>query len=103
MPDQTRQRFGNYRIVRLLGQGSFADVYLGSHLFLKTEVAVKVLNGRLEEEMMKKFLAEVSSLRDLDHAHIVQILDAGVEGDVPYVVMDLAPGGTLRARHGAGE
>ena len=44
------QRFGNYRLHRLLGKGSFADVYLGEHLYLKTSAAIKMLHTSLNEQ-----------------------------------------------------
>jgi eukaryotic-like serine/threonine-protein kinase len=47
MPDQLDrigQRLGNYRLIRLLGQGGFAEVYPGEHLHLKTQAAVKLLH-----------------------------------------------------------
>src|SRR5579859_5432316 len=103
MIDQTRQRLGNYRLLHVLGKGSFADVYLGKHLYLKTEVAIKVLYGRMDSDAIEKFLTEASHLRELEHPNIVQILDMGIEEGIPYLVMEYAAGGTLRTRHPQGE
>lgn len=47
MADFTGMQLGNYRVVRLLGQGGFADVYLGEHVYLKTFVAIKVVQTRM--------------------------------------------------------
>ena len=44
MNNLSGQQLGNYHLVRLLGQGGFADVYLGEHVFLKTHAAIKVLH-----------------------------------------------------------
>ena len=44
------QQLGNYRLLRLLGQGGFADVYLGQHIHLNTMAAIKVLQTHLNEE-----------------------------------------------------
>ena len=47
MADSVGQRLGNYRLVRLLGQGGFAQVYLGEHLRLGTQAAIKLLSTHL--------------------------------------------------------
>ncbi len=47
MADRVGQQLGNYRLVSLLGQGGFAKVYLGEHVFLKTKAAIKVLHTQL--------------------------------------------------------
>ncbi len=98
MEDRVGQQFGNYRLERLLGEGGFAEVYLGEHLYLKTKAAIKVLHTRLGQDEMEGFLAEARTIAALKHPHIVRVLDFGVEGRTPYLVMDYAPGGTLRAR-----
>lgn len=89
----------NYRLIRLLGRGSFADVYLGKHVYLKTEVAVKVFCGYLEPETLNNFHAEISYLRYLEHPHIIGIHEVEIKGKIPFFVMDFAPGGTLRQRY----
>ena len=47
MTDHAGRQLGNYRLTRLLGQGGFADVYLGEHIYLKTLAAIKVLHTQL--------------------------------------------------------
>lgn len=96
------QRVGNYRLVRLLGRGGFADVYLAEHLHLTTQAAVKLLNTRLANEGVEGFRNEARMIAGLVHPHIVRVLDFGVENNVPYLVMDYAPNGTLRQRHPKG-
>ena len=54
------QQLGNYRLLRLLGQGGFADVYLGEHLYLKTLAAIKVLHTHLASD---DFLSVFSTKR----------------------------------------
>jgi serine/threonine protein kinase len=102
MEDRIGQKIGNYRLTRLLGQGGFAEVYLGEHLHLKTQAAIKILQMRLIDSNMEQFRIEAQSIASLVHPHIVRVLDFGVENDVPYLIMDYASGGTLRSRHPKG-
>src|SRR5437588_2295548 len=95
-------QLGNYRLIRLLGQGAFADVYLGEHIYLKTQAAIKVLQIRLAGDDMQGFLNEARTIASLKHPHIVRVLDFGVEGATPFLVMDYAPLGTLRQRYPKG-
>jgi len=94
--DRIGQQFGNYRLVRFLGQGGFAEVYLGEHMHLKSQVAVKVLHTRLVARQQELFLREARTIASLDHAGIVHVLDCGVEHGVPFLVMTYAPHGSLR-------
>ncbi|HEV2581726.1 MAG TPA: serine/threonine-protein kinase, partial [Ktedonobacteraceae bacterium] len=96
------QRLGNYVLVRLLGQGGFAEVYLGEHIHLKTQAAVKLLHTRLAHDDIDGFRREAQTIARLVHPHIVRVLDFGVEGSAPYLAMDYAPYGTLRNRHPKG-
>ena len=102
MADRLGQKLGNYRLIRLLGKGGFAEVYLGEHVFLNTPVAVKVLHAQLSREDMEKFLNEARTIARLMHPHIVRVTDFGVEGETPFLVMDYAPNGTLHQRHPTG-
>ncbi len=83
MKEWVGQQLGNYRLIRLLGQGCFADVYLGEHIYLKTLAAVKVLQVRLTEDNLNSFLAEARTIANLKHPHIVRVLDFGVDGSTP--------------------
>src|SRR6266702_6124823 len=99
MADHMGQQLGNYRLIRLLGQGNFSEVYLGKHVHLHTQAAIKVLHGQLANHDMAGFLTEARTIARLRHPHIIQVLDVGVEDTTPFLVMDYAPGGTLRQRH----
>lgn len=90
------QPLGHYRLICLLGQGGFAEVYLGEHIHLNTQVAVKVLHTRLVDEDVLAFKREAQTVARLVHPNIVRVLDFGVEDAIPYLVMDYAPKGTLR-------
>lgn len=103
MVDRTGQQLGNYQLMRLLGKGAFADVYLGQHRFLsQRQVAIKILAVRLDTHDGTEFQREANQLAALKHPHIVSLLDFSVEGMIPYLVMDYCPGGTLRQRHPRG-
>jgi WD40 repeat protein len=82
-----------------LGEGGFAEVYLGEHIHLGTEAAVKVLHTQLTNESIEAFRMEARTIAHLIHPHIVRVLEFGVEGGVPFLVMDYAPNGTLRQLH----
>jgi serine/threonine protein kinase len=105
--DRVGQQLGNYRLLKLLGKGGFAQVYLGEHIHLQSEAAIKVLNEtRLTPEDQQGFRAEARTIRGLKHPHIVKVLEFGIEkslreadAGVPYLVMEYAPNGTLRDRH----
>lgn len=102
LPVSEGQRLGNYRLHRLLGRGSFADVYLGEHLYLHTSAAIKVLQRTLDEEEEQLFLAEAQTIARLTHPNIIRVREFAIERSIPYLVMDHAPGGTLRRRYPKG-
>ncbi|TMC16900.1 MAG: hypothetical protein E6J33_08740 [Chloroflexi bacterium] len=96
MPDRVGQQLANYRLVRLLGQGGFADVYLGEQVYLNTQAAIKVLQMRLTDEDKRSFLEEARTIAHLRHPSIVRILEYDVVDSIPFLVMEYAPHGTLR-------
>jgi Protein kinase domain/Double zinc ribbon len=96
------QRLGNYQIISLLGEGGFAEVYLGEHIHLGSQAAIKVLHSQLARDERERFLAEARTLVRLVHPHIVRVLDFGIEEKTPFLVMDVAIDGTLRQRHPKG-
>ena len=102
MADRVGQQLGNYRLVRLLGVGGFAEVYLGEHVYLGTSAAIKVLRAQLAEEDVDHFRSESRTIARLAHPNIVRVLDFGVADTTPYLVVDYAPNGTLRKRHPKG-
>ncbi len=99
MGDRIGQQLGNYRLIRLLGEGGFAEVYLGEHIHLGTHAAIKVLRTQLGSEDAGAFSNEAKTIAHLVHPNIVRVLEFGIEGRTPYLVMDYAPNGTLRQRH----
>lgn len=103
MADRVGQQIGHYRLLRLLGRGGFAEVYLGEQIHLGTQAAVKLLHAPLASAReIEQFRQEARTIAALIHPHIVRVLDFGVEEDMPYLVLDHAPGGSLRQRYPAG-
>src|SRR6266702_4340140 len=102
MMEQIEQRLGNYRLIQLLGKGTFADVYLGEHLYLNTPVAIKVMRSQLDSSTLTDFLSEARHISHLVHPHIIRVFDFGLESEVPFLVMDFALNGNLRQKHPPG-
>jgi eukaryotic-like serine/threonine-protein kinase len=102
MADRVGQHLGNYLLLQLLGEGGFAEVYLGEHVHLGTQAAIKVLSAKLQREEVEHFREEARTIARLRHPSIVRVLDFGVENGVPFLVMDYAANGTLRQRHSKG-
>ncbi len=91
------QQLGHYTLIRQLGQGGYASIYLGVHHYLNTYVALKLLNRFLaSDEDVKRFQMEARILAHLRHRHIVRVLDFGVERSTPFLAMEYAPGGNLQ-------
>jgi WD40 repeat protein/tRNA A-37 threonylcarbamoyl transferase component Bud32 len=102
MAEHRDRQLGNYRLGRRLGQGGSADVYLGEHLFLNTQAAIKVLRTSLSEHDLPAFLQEARTIARLTHPHIIRVLDFGVQDETPFLVMEYAPYGTLRQQYPSG-
>lgn len=103
MANRIGQQLGNYRLTHLIGRGGFADVYLGEHVRLGTQTAVKVLHTRLvESDEVERFQREASTIAHLEHPHIVRVLDFDVQEGTPFLIMGNAPHGNLRQRHPKG-
>jgi serine/threonine protein kinase len=96
---QSGQRLGKYRLIKQLGAGGFAEVFLGEHQYLKQRVAIKVLTIPLDQKESAKFLQEAQTMAALKHPHIVGCSDFDIEQGIPFLVMDYVPGGTLRDRY----
>jgi serine/threonine protein kinase len=106
--DYSGERLGNYRLVRLLGRGGFATVYLGEHLYLKRLAAIKILRTVLSNQDKAHFLEESRLLANLSHPQIVRVLEFAVTPryvtiqnrqaveNVPFLIMDFVPGNNLR-------
>ncbi len=102
MADRVGHQLGHYRLLRKIGQGAFAEVYLGEHLYLERPAAIKVLHVQMDPKTHEQFRREARTLALLQHPHIVRVLDFGIEDQTPYLVLEYVQGGTLRTRHPKG-
>lgn len=87
-----------YKILRTIGGGGMADVYLGEDLILNREVAIKVLKMEYSNnhEFIERFRREAESAISLSNDHIVNIFDVGEENNIYYMVMEYVEGDTLK-------
>ncbi|HFI0322276.1 TPA: Stk1 family PASTA domain-containing Ser/Thr kinase [Streptococcus suis] len=90
---------GRYRIIRQIGRGGMADVYLAKDLILDgEEVAVKVLrtNYQTDQIAVQRFQREARAMAELDHPNIVRISDIGEEDGQQYLAMEYVNGLDLK-------
>ena len=102
MADRLGQQFGNYQLVSLLGQGGYAEVYLGQHVRLDLQAAIKVLHTHLTDSEAEHFQQEAQTIARLAHPSIIRVFDYDVQDGMPFLVMDYAPNGSLRQRYPRG-
>jgi serine/threonine-protein kinase len=89
-----------YRLVEPLVRGAMGTIWRAEHLSLRAPVAVKLLDPILarDQEMRGRFLQEARSAAAVRSSHVVQIFDSGIEGGLPYIVMELLEGESLDVR-----
>ena len=87
-----------YEIVKSIGEGGMANVYLADDKILERKVAVKVLRGDLsaDDKFIRRFEREAQSVSNLSHPNIVEVYDVGVEDNQHYIVMEYIEGKTLK-------
>lgn len=87
-----------YEIIRLIGEGGMANVYLAYDTILERNVAVKVLRGDLadDEKFVRRFQREAISASSLSHPNIVEMYDVGEDNGNFYIVMEYIDGKTLK-------
>ena len=101
MSNLTGQQLGNYRLVRHLGTGGCGEVYLGTHIHLQREAAIKILL-KLDRQEIEDFRNEAQIIARLVHPHIITVFDYDVVGETPFIVMMYAQQGTMRTRYRPG-
>lgn len=91
---------GRYRLVSKLGQGGMGSVWRAEHLTLGTPVAIKLIEASIaqSEEALARFKREAQAAAELRSAHVVHIMDYGIENGTPYIAMELLDGESLADR-----
>lgn len=94
--DLSNVRIGEFLLLRRLGSGGMADVYLAEQMSLGRNVAVKVLKNDAisggSEVLLKRFEQEARAAGGLSHPNVVQIITTGRDGTVAYIVQEYVPG-----------
>lgn len=87
-----------YEIIKSIGEGGMANVYLAQDTILDRKVAIKVLRGDLsaDDKFIRRFEREAQSVSNLSHQNIVEVYDVGVEDGNHYIVMEYIEGKTLK-------
>ncbi len=96
--DLSGRQLGDYRLLRRLGRGGMADVYLAEQLSLRRQIALKVLKSDLahDENYVKRFHQEAQAAASLVHANIVQIHEVGRIDGIHFIAQEYVPGMNLR-------
>jgi len=91
---------GKYRLLGPLAQGGMGTIWRAEHVLLGCSVALKLIDARvpLRSEARLRFLREARTAAALRGAHVVQLLDYGLDQEAPYLVMELLAGESLRER-----
>jgi serine/threonine protein kinase len=99
LPDEIG-RLGNYRVLRLLGKGGMAFVFQAEDIALRRPVALKVMKPDLNSDAdgWQRFLREARIMAAIKHEHLVTVYQAGQEGTVVYLAMELLEGESLGKR-----
>lgn len=98
--NESLEHFGNYRVIRTLGTGGMGEVYLAEDVTTGQKVALKLLQHRASKQarLRRRFERESTLIQDLQHDHIVPLLDSGVDEGTQYLVMRYIDGQTLADR-----
>ena len=97
-PDLSGRQLGDYRVLRRLGRGGMAEVYLAEQSSLARQVAIKVLKSSLatDDKYVQRFHVEAQAAASLVHANIVQIHEVGCIDGIHFIVQEYVAGPNLR-------
>lgn len=86
------RNFGDYSLIKEIGKGTFGEVFLAEHRFLKKRCAIKIISKEFSsnENFIKEFEKQVGVLATLDHPSIIKVHNISVLNDQYFVVMDFA-------------
>jgi Protein kinase domain len=87
-------QMGRFFVQRTLGSGGMGAVYLAEDRDLGRKVAIKVMH-RSDGDAYRRFRREAMAVAQLSHPSVVQIYELGIDGSIPYLVMEYVPGGTV--------
>jgi WD40 repeat protein len=108
MVNRVGQQLGQYRLLRLLGEGQTTQVYLGEHIIYRTRVAVKcpvgaqfiASNSWGDGDIMLRFNEDMQTSRRLKHRHIARVFANDTQDNIPFLTMEYASGGNMRQPKG---
>src|SRR5215468_2785135 len=95
---------GRYRLDAQIGAGGMSTVYRAFDTVLERPVAIKLMHRETarDSDQLERFRREARAVAQLNHPHVVQVIDAGEEGDddhpTPYIVLEYVEGETLKQR-----
>ena len=96
--DATNTMLGEFRLLKKLGTGGMAEVYLAEQTTLRRQVAVKILRAEYftDEQYVKRFRHEAAAAGSLNHPNIVQVYMVGEENGINYIAQEYVQGRTLK-------
>ncbi|MGE0707355.1 MAG: protein kinase [Planctomycetota bacterium] len=96
--EKEQRRIGPYLLERELGRGSYGAVFLARHAEGGPPCALKLLTSAQTPEDRARFFQEAEAAWSLDHPHLLEVLDRGQAGNLAWIALELAPGGSLEER-----
>src|SRR6266568_2414100 len=91
---------GRYRLDVQIGRGGMSTVYRAYDIVLERPVAIKLMHREIasDSDQLERFRREARSVAQLNHPHVVGVIDAGEDSGTPYIVFEYVEGETLKGR-----